>query len=87
MKILSVSFGYPNNDDRVKRIFTHEQSKAIKAQGAEITVLDLNSEYFSDFENFESIMVFRSKNLRKEYKAWSVPFNHRCNKRVFKYKK
>ena len=43
MKILSVSFGYPDNDDRVKRIFTHEQSKAIKAQGAEITVLDLNS--------------------------------------------
>lgn len=61
MKILSVSFGYPDNDDRVKRIFTHEQSKAIQAQGAEITVLDLNSEYFSDFENFESIMVFRSK--------------------------
>ena len=61
-RILTVSFGYPGPTAPSRLLFTHEQAKALRAEGAEIEALDLGSsspDGRDRVERYEAIPVTR----------------------------
>jgi len=99
MKIASVSFGYPDENNRVKLLFTHEQALAIKSLGIAIDVFDLKPDrnLFSSYtkSNFEGIDVHRfplkAPNNKNQIglflKIYSVVINNRIISEIVKHKK
>ena len=72
MKILSFTSGYPDKENRVKKIFAHEQNLEFKRQGHEVIVINVGAPE-TLFENFEGIDVYKymksGNNLLKLYKT------------------
>ena len=60
MRILSVTSGYPNKINRVKKIFTHEQNLEFSNIGCYVEVINLGAEStVKEPEIYEGIPVFK----------------------------
>lgn len=58
-RIATLSFGYPSEEAPGRMLFTHEQAKALAAEGAEVVAIDLGAHLAPRIEVREGIEVHR----------------------------
>lgn len=65
--------GFPSSDSDPRGVFSLEHAKALEAEGADVTAIDLRSDGFSDDDVVEGLRIRRLPRLRPLVKTFHIP--------------